>query len=768
MITPHGVRKQGNWCPHNKSFPAIISALKALMGLEQKVYQEDGWMNDYDYFFQMGVSAEGFGLLYGMESILKAGLWKNEALNDSLLSEGFLFRLEADKHIPFKDEELNPETIKEKITCHLQSDLPVILIHDKYSNLVVGFDDYGNTLYGPAFGMGKSFTAKNNKARPHKNWQNKLHAVVFIEGITEPIVHKEVFLRALQRGYEMLTETQKVMGEYGYGNAMWEKWKNRFNDDTTFTKESHACKYIDPEKFDLAERRAYTQKFFAQAEEYLGESCLQNAQQAFTNIHNKMWDIHWMVKGENKGKLLEHDTRKKVMAILQECQELDHIAAKNIKQVLDKYQQPAIVKFDNHVNVFGADGQPQNSTYLRRAKGLVKKERAEWIDEKAIRILDSSDKTDEPEKINETYHYHCQHQAETFAKGIIAVPKNYPLQAGLPKDFQLHFAKLCDLAKNIYMDMARQPESYGLMLIDIESQDHNLSRDGYRTIHRFVDTLSNLSYCGELKNHQLIVNAEEFKKSIKKGTGLVSGPIPRYELIFSRLVKFGFSISDFDGKPFNKKVEFFTVEYPSFPVMIDTIKAYCDCWKSKQKEDVKIWQQEYHHHYYRFDYKITADRKEIPMLQWISDEADYLGYSPEQKAFSIAFYEYSLQYKDVKFNGDYTYKSKRIARIFQDGYIAMGTTEFLLHIKIKDMDKYIEEIHAMPEIIKKAMTKDSCRHCNFQGATADHCKFRLHWTFNEQSYLGCSHACFYFNDFDIAHIPNYWRLLELEYNLKKV
>jgi len=254
MITPLGVRKQGNWCPHNKSFPAIISALKALMGLEQRVYEEDGWMNDYDYFFQMGVSTEGFGLLYGMESILKAGLWENEALNDSLLSEGFLFRLEADKHIPIKDEELNPETIKEEIVCHLQSGLPVILIHDSYSHLVVGFDDYGNTLYGPAFGMGKSFAAKNNKARAHKDWQKKLHAVIFIEGITEPIDRKEVFLRALLRGYEMLTETQKVPGEYGYGNAMWEKWRNRFIDDTKFTRESHAYKYIDPEKFDLAER----------------------------------------------------------------------------------------------------------------------------------------------------------------------------------------------------------------------------------------------------------------------------------------------------------------------------------------------------------------------------------------------------------------------------------------------------------------------------------------------------------------------------------
>ena len=114
------------------------------------------------------------------------------------------------------------------------------------------------------------------------------------------------------------------------------------------------------------------------------------------------------------------------------------------------------------------------------------------------------------------YKYHCQHQAEAFARAVIPIPKNYPLKSGLPKEFQPNFSKLCELAKDIYLDMAKQPEAYGLMLVDIESEDHNLARDGYRTIHRFGDLLSNLSRCGELKNHQLIVNAEEFRKSIKK------------------------------------------------------------------------------------------------------------------------------------------------------------------------------------------------------------------------------------------------------------
>ena len=44
-------------------------------------------------------------------------------------------------------------------------------------------------------------------------------------------------------------------------------------------------------------------------------------------------------------------------------------------------------KFDNHINVIDATGNHLNPSYLHRAKGLVKNGRAEWVDEKTIRII---------------------------------------------------------------------------------------------------------------------------------------------------------------------------------------------------------------------------------------------------------------------------------------------------------------------------------------------------------------------------------------------
>ena len=361
------------------------------------------------------------------------------------------------------------------------------------------------------------------------------------------------------------------------------------------------------------------------------------------------------------------------------------------------------------------------------------------------------------------YKYHCQPQAEEFARQIIPVPMDYPLRDGLSGDFREHFAMLCELAKEIYLDMAKRPEDYGLKLIDIESQDNKAIRAAKNTIHRLVDTLLRLCQCGRVENHQLIVSAESFRSAIKNAQGAVSNAVPKYELILSRLTDFGFVISDFTGKPFGKTVGSFTIEYPDTPEMIDTIKTYCDCWDELKNDhgSVIMW-NEFHHSFYRFDYKVTADHVKLSVPQWLHDKALRFAYPPDVDRFYIAFHEYSLRYKDLRFDGDYNYKSKRIARDLQTG---LG--EYTLSLILKDMDKYIEKIEVMPDSVKKPFTKSSCNYCGFQGATREHCKFRRNWTLEGVSHDACAFYGFQFDDFDLARVPDYWRLLELEYGLKK-
>jgi len=367
------------------------------------------------------------------------------------------------------------------------------------------------------------------------------------------------------------------------------------------------------------------------------------------------------------------------------------------------------------------------------------------------------------------FQYYCQPQAEAFARAIVPVPKSYPLSDGLSADFPAHFSNLCAFAKSIYLDMAKQPEAYGLMLVDITSQDHNLARDGYRTIHRFAETLRRLMGCGQVENHRLTADAAAFGKALRTPGPMVAGTVPKAELILSRLVDFGFVISDFTGKPFAKKLETFTVEYPDDPDMIDTIKTYCQCWESirDNRPQTEYSLHDAHHRFYRFDYKLTSNPAAIPVRQWVVDDGIYLDCPPDVQAFSLAFYDASLHYQGLQFNGEYLHKKTRAARICPAGYTAMGNPGFVLHMRLRKMDQYAEELAALPEGIKKVLSKDCCNFCDFQGATPEHCKYRVHWTLDGQPHVGCAHACFYFDDFSLANVPHYWRLLELEYGLKR-
>ena len=359
------------------------------------------------------------------------------------------------------------------------------------------------------------------------------------------------------------------------------------------------------------------------------------------------------------------------------------------------------------------------------------------------------------------YRYHIQHQAEDFVRAILPVPEDYPLRAGLPEDFRPRMGRLCALAKGMYLDMAKQPEAYGLMLVDIESQEHNLIRKARNTLHRLLDTLRRLSQCGEVQNHRLVVPAAAFREAIKaKIRGEVSNPVSRYELVLSRLVDFGFVISDFIGKPIDKSMEFFTIEYPDDPEIIDTIKIYCDCWDALRVDHsaVKVWSDL---GFVLFDYKVTADQSALTYQQWLRDEALRHGYSDAVRDFYIAFYEYSLRYKGVTYDGDYNYKSKRIARNLQRG---LGKCS--LSLILKDMDRYISKIETMADSVKEQFRRSSCNHCGFQGATEAHCKFRRNWTFEGVAHDACAFYGFQFDDFGLARVPAYWRLLELEYGLK--
>jgi len=196
----------------------------------------------------------------------------------------------------------------------------------------------------------------------------------------------------------------------------------------------------------------------------------------------------------------------------------------------------------------------------------------------------------------------------------------------------------------------------------------------------------------------------------------------------------------------------------TLPIGASTSKGY--------KGLIRLGPWQFRHHFYRYDYKITADLAQVSMLTWVNDEADYYCFSEQLKRFNEAFYLESLKYKSVKFDGDYSYKGKRIARITQVEFDALGKSNYRLSLKLPKPDSYMDVIKTMPDKIKEMFSKDRCSHCVMQCADGS-CKMRLYWTYDGEAREGCSCLCFNYGEFDIALLPDYWRLLELQYKLKK-
>ncbi|MCL2445423.1 MAG: hypothetical protein FWD06_01465 [Oscillospiraceae bacterium] len=368
------------------------------------------------------------------------------------------------------------------------------------------------------------------------------------------------------------------------------------------------------------------------------------------------------------------------------------------------------------------------------------------------------------------HKYHCQHAAELIANTMLPVPDDYPLANGLPEDFRKHFSQLRDLIKEMYLDIAKQPEAYGLVLTDYnlqsadkKSKEHALIMKSKNSVNRLPDTLFRLSQNGEVHNHQLIVSLPAFKESLKQTATYGLSAVTKYEWILSRLVDFGFSISDFNGKPFAKTVSSFTVEYPDAPELIDTLKTFCDLWhenKNQQQEAPTLASMVrpalHYGGHMNFDFRFTADHDKIPMDDWIRYELQSQGYSKDRICFYTTFYDYSTNFTNVKYDGNYFFDTKRIVHL---GYKC-------LRLILKNPNNYMDEITTMPEVIRDVFANTHCRFCDFQEAKKERCKFRFHWTYNNAPRAGCACSCFIFPDDDASLVPYYWRLLELEYGLE--
>jgi hypothetical protein len=270
--------------------------------------------------------------------------WGDQPLRNSLAAEGILYHIAAVDSAAIHDILVDPRELQAQVCSHLAGDKPLLIMKRDCLLLVTGYQEHGDVLVANPFSGGDhdhNVAEKLRKnSRQYSDWTQGLRSVIFIDGVGEPADCAAIIRQTLQAAYEMLTDTQLTCdmndANYYYGNALYEKWIARLDNDDNYKDEKDKHKYLDPEWCDFAERRAYSADFFAECEETLGQGALAAAIQAFRKIHDYMWDILRLGTGENDGKLLEHSTRDEIIAIIKKCRELDLLAAANIREALGR------------------------------------------------------------------------------------------------------------------------------------------------------------------------------------------------------------------------------------------------------------------------------------------------------------------------------------------------------------------------------------------------------------------------------------------------
>lgn len=329
------IRHQEKQCSHSIAFPAMMSALKTLLclpaqenisGLHQNI-DKDG----YDYFFQMGISGEGFGMMTDVSDTIR--VFGQEILTDCFSSEGISFHHE--EYGGFEEDTRN------KINIHLESERPVMLL-------------YGGKCPGTAISLGTEvccssgilfqnagFSQEKEKrlienSRINRLINSKLNYVIYIDDTCKPASRRDIIIHALKRGYKMMTSDIYQHG-YGYGKNIWRTWISRLDNNKNYVASRSRFKYISPEIFDVSSRRASMVKFFIGSENYLGQDSLLTAREAFRDIFYDMRQINILVSGENYGDLRNRSTRDQVISLIDHCSLLEEKAAENIKEIVEDF-----------------------------------------------------------------------------------------------------------------------------------------------------------------------------------------------------------------------------------------------------------------------------------------------------------------------------------------------------------------------------------------------------------------------------------------------
>jgi len=352
IVSQGQVRREGpQLVPHAMAFPSAMMSLRVLLGGEHRLHTLSAhgreWRSDEDYFLHLGLSGEGFRFLFDTAEYLRFQEEDGaQPILDCFAAEAIPVSVWAARPAAgvagvWQDE----SALRTLVIDTLAQGCPALVLGRTGSDwvlLATGYEDGGGTLVAWTFAPGADLSNKSfspEDCQYVRDWARGVDGVALVTGTPgDPVDRAPILRRALARGERFLRRAEG----HPHGDPVdwYREWQGRLKDDAFWRGPFSGRPAVDPEIWDLAERRAFCAEFLEGAGEALGTGALAPAVDAFREIHDLMWRIHHLcdgthTDGEHVARALrDAAVRREILGILKDCRDRDERAADAIAQVL--------------------------------------------------------------------------------------------------------------------------------------------------------------------------------------------------------------------------------------------------------------------------------------------------------------------------------------------------------------------------------------------------------------------------------------------------
>lgn len=226
----------GSRWPRSMARPAILAAIKLLMGLEEHKDSGNRQMNDdTEYILQAAFSSTSFGYSWGRE------VFDNNGLGLATLG------LSCEVH---DSETCDEETLIHLATENILKGYPVVVEPKEYEDIILasGFSGNGRTLKGISFLDGdddKNSVMSFKQLSDFPGWYKKRARLILIGPSADKMSIEDACKEALCEGHRLLSNEihQFEQPLEGYGLIIYENWRNELKLENEKNLETIDCLY---------------------------------------------------------------------------------------------------------------------------------------------------------------------------------------------------------------------------------------------------------------------------------------------------------------------------------------------------------------------------------------------------------------------------------------------------------------------------------------------------------------------------------------------